>query len=461
MKQLKVSESNKTLKIFSTNGADIVNGKLESLKSEVKAVGATMVMVQETHCRRKGRIQLDSMVVFESIRNNKGGGTICAVHADLDPKLVEEYNNPFKLLVIEVLGEKRIITGYGPQETWEEEKRVTFFQKLEEEIVKAAIAGKSVIIEMDANAKLGKKHIPDDPHEITPNGKLLEGIIERQNLFVVNGSRKCKGNITRKRTTKNRVEESVIDIVLISSDMIGNLESLVIDEDRKHVLTKIKKTKKGVIKKESDHNILITTFSDTFGSNEKKEKEEVYNIKNKDCQRKFKEYTSNTRMLSSVLDSDEDINVLTDRLIRKIEGCIASRFKKVRVTRNKKGKLKNLYTRLSELKAGGSQAKEAEINKVLEDIANHEQSKYNRVVEELAKTKHQDKFNQQSFWKIKKKMSPNKIDPPSVMLDSHGNIMTHNKSIRNRAVEVYKDRLTANKMKEHLADKEEEVNELC
>ena len=288
MKQLKVSESNKTLKIFSTNGAGIVNGKLESLKSEVKAVGATVVTVQETHCRRKGRIQLDSMVVFESIRNKKGGGTICAVHADLDPKLVEEYNDPFELLVIKVLGEKRIITGYGPQETWEEEKRVTFFQKLEEEIVKAAIAGKSVIIEMDANAKLGKKHIPDDPHEITPNGKLLEGIIERQNLFVVNGSRKCKGNITRKRTTKNRVEESVIDIVLISSDMIGNLESLVIDEDRKHVLTKIKKTKKGVIKKESDHNILITTFSDTFGSNEKKEKEEVYNIKNKDCQRKFK-----------------------------------------------------------------------------------------------------------------------------------------------------------------------------
>ena len=47
------------------------------------------------------------------------------------------------------------------------------------------------------------------------------------------------------------------------------------------------------------------------------------------------------------------------------------------------------------------------------------------------------------------------------MLDSHGNILTHNKAVRNRAVEGYKDRMMANKMMELLADKEEEVNELC
>ena len=137
-----------------------------------------------------------------------------------------------------------IITRYGPQETWEEERRLPFFLKLEEEIVKAVMAGKAVIIEMDANAKLGKKHIPDDPYEITQNAKLLEEIIERQNHFVVNGSRKCKGNITRKRTTKTRVEESIIDLVLVTSDLIGNIESLEVDEDRRHVLTQIKKDQK-------------------------------------------------------------------------------------------------------------------------------------------------------------------------------------------------------------------------
>ena len=401
-KQSKVTSSNiKTLKMFSTNGAGIVNGKIDSLKHEVKAVGAAVVTVQETHCRRKGRIQMDNMVVFKAIQNRKGGGTICAIHEDLDPKLIEEYNDPFELLVVEVMGNKRIITGYGPQETWEEHKRVQFLLKLEEEIVKASMIGKSVIIEMDANAKLGPNYIPRDPHSISPIGKLLEGIIQRQNLYVVNGSRQCKGNITRKRTTKNKVEQSVIDIVLVSSDLIGHLESLEIDEERRHVLTKIRKTKKGIIKKENDHNILVTIFNNTFESNETKEKEEVYNLKNKDCQKKFKKYTSNTNMLSSVLDSDEHINLLTDRLIRKIHGCIASTFKKVRITNNKKSKLERLYGKLSELKEDKNiDAKQEEVAKIVEKIAEQEHEKYNRIVTKLSNTKHQDKLNVQSFWKI-------------------------------------------------------------
>ena len=62
-----------------------------------------------------------------------------------------------------------------------------------------------MIIEMDANAKLGLNYIPGDPHEITPNGKLLAGIVERQHLVVVNGSKVCKGKITRRRVARKKV----------------------------------------------------------------------------------------------------------------------------------------------------------------------------------------------------------------------------------------------------------------
>ena len=187
----KSDHKKRTLKIFSTNGAGVVNGKIVSLINEVKATGSTVVTVQETHCRRKGRIMIEDMVVFESIRVKKGGGTICAIHKDLNPKLVEVYDDPFELLVVEVDRNKRIITGYGPQENTTEDKRLPFFVALEKEIVKASVAGKSVIIEMDANSKLGPDYIPGDPHKITPNGKLLAGVIDRQNLIVVNGSKVC------------------------------------------------------------------------------------------------------------------------------------------------------------------------------------------------------------------------------------------------------------------------------
>ena len=139
-----------------------------------------------------------------------------AVHQDLKPKLIEEYNEPFELIVVEVETDKqnvRIMTGVGPQENWEETKRMPFFIALESEIVKAQMAGKGVIIEIDANSKLGSSYIPNDPHIMSPNGKILASIIDNNALIVGNGSTKCKGVITRKRITRERTEESCIDLL--------------------------------------------------------------------------------------------------------------------------------------------------------------------------------------------------------------------------------------------------------
>ena len=96
---------------------------------------------------------------------------------------------------------------------------------------------------MDANAKLGPKYIPGDPHDMTPNGLLLSGIIERHMLSVGNGSEICKGMITRIRNTRDRSEKSVIDIVMFSADLKKHIKSMIVDEERLHVLIKIKKTK--------------------------------------------------------------------------------------------------------------------------------------------------------------------------------------------------------------------------
>jgi hypothetical protein len=450
--------------MFSTNGAGVVKGKVDSLVMEVQATEATIVTVQETHSTRKGKIQIEGFVVFEAIRKKKGGGTMCAIHKDLNPKLIEEYNDNFELLVVEVeVNNKyiRILTGYGPQENWEENLRLPFFLALEEEIVKAEMAGKSVIIELDANSKLGPQLIPGDPHNITPNGRLLAAVIERQNLFIVNGSTKCSGLITRIRKTKTNVEKSVIDIVLISSDLIETLVGLEIDETRKHVLTRMRKTKNGYSKKESDHNVLVTKFKSEFQCHNNKEKIEVFNLKNKICQMKFKQYTSNTNMLSSVLDSEEDIDTLTKRLLKKINGCIALNFKKVRICKKKEIDKEKMYNKMRELKKHNDPKSKNELAKVIEDIYNYEVEKYKQVVKELSKTKDTDAFNSHNFWKVKKKLCPRIRDPPSAMMDGHGNLLTSDMAIENRAVEVYSERLEGNQIKPHLVEIENNVNKLC
>ena len=79
------------------------------------------------------------------------------------------------------------------------------------------------------------------------------------------------------------MEESIIDHILISEDLEDELESMIIDEEGNHALTKILKTKKGVIKKASDHNPIITKFNIKWSSKMKKPRIELYNLKNKEC----------------------------------------------------------------------------------------------------------------------------------------------------------------------------------
>ena len=171
---------------------------------------------------------------------------------------------------------------------------------------------KSIIVQMDSNSKLGSEYIPNDPHPISPNGKILAAIIERHAVVVANGTKQCTGLITRQRNTTRRVEQSCIDLVIFSSDLKMHFKSLVIDDHRKHVLTRIKQTKNGPIIKESDHNVLLSEFACKVMDSENINKVEVYNLKNQQCQKNFKKYTSNTKMLSSIFTSGDDINKLVN-----------------------------------------------------------------------------------------------------------------------------------------------------
>ena len=62
-----------------------------------------------------------------------------------------------------------------------------FWDALEEELSSVELNGRSVIIQMDANAKLGKAYIQGDPHNMSVTGRVFSGIIERHALIVLNG----------------------------------------------------------------------------------------------------------------------------------------------------------------------------------------------------------------------------------------------------------------------------------
>ena len=91
------------------------------------------------------------------------------------------------------------------------------------------------------------------------------------------------GLITRHRTTVNGEENSVIDFLLFSNDLLPFLKSLTVDEERKYTLTRFGIEKGQKVIKESDHNPVIATFSFSVKI-AKKERREMYNLRNLECQ---------------------------------------------------------------------------------------------------------------------------------------------------------------------------------
>ena len=134
-------------------------------------------------------------------------------------------------------------------------------------------------------------------------------------------------------------------------------------------------------------------------------------------------------------------------------------FKRVRISHLKKSHKDKLYEKLNKMKENNSSQKH--IEGVMEEIAIIQDEEYKKVSSELAKTKDGEKLDSQKFWKLRKRLCPKSKDPPSVMLDSKGNILTTNRAIEERAIEVYAKRLEGNIMKPHLKDVEAVTDELC
>ena len=157
---------------MTTNAADL-RTKTNSLKNIINHFKSSVFSVQETHYKKKGKFKLDNYAIFEAIRKKEGGGSLLGVHVALNPVLISEYSDEIELIVVEISIEQykiRVITGYGPQEVWNLDVKMKFFLALEEEVAKATIEGRSVILMGDMNSKLGPNYIKKDPKTMTGNG---------------------------------------------------------------------------------------------------------------------------------------------------------------------------------------------------------------------------------------------------------------------------------------------------
>ena len=229
------TKEHSTLTLMSANANSLKN-KMLSLKFIMDQINPHVIIIQETKLRRKGQINLQGYRCYLTIRGDSGGGILVACQTALDPVLIFEGDNECEVCVVQIaLRNKniRIVAGYGPQECAPVVVRESYRHTIEEQVMRANMAGCSVVVAEDSNAKLGPEWIPNDPHPISENGKLLANMIIRQKLEIVNTSPKCTGGpITRKKIVNGKVEASCIDFILLSHDLVKHLDSAMIDSSQ-------------------------------------------------------------------------------------------------------------------------------------------------------------------------------------------------------------------------------------
>ena len=265
---------------------------MNSLKFNIDMIKPHVVIIQETKLRRKSQATFKGYTPFPTIRGDSGGGILIACINSANPTQIFEGDSECEVLVVEAAFSEttriRIIAGYGPQECAPPVVRETYRSTVEEQIERAYLAGCMVLLAEDANAKLGSTIIPNDPHEMSENGKLFHGMIERQDLAILNKSSLCTGGpITRRRMVNGKIEESCIDFILASQDLAKHLSSMLIDSNQLHALTKYTTTKGVSSIKRSDHFTLIAKFNIQWNV-PKPKREEFFKLRDLEVVDKFK-----------------------------------------------------------------------------------------------------------------------------------------------------------------------------
>ena len=279
--------------------------------------------------------------------------------------------------------------------------------------------------------------------------------------------KQCKGLITRKRVTKDRVEESIIDFVIMSKDLSNEVESITIDDERDHVLMRITKTKNGVKKVESDHNVIFTKLKLSWNRNIRQKRIELFNLKNKDCQTKFREATmgeNNNNYLSSVFDEEGDLNTLTEKFLKRLQKTIHKCFKKVRVSQKIDKEKDDLFQKWRELKKKSDDGSKSELEKVEKELADeYAEEFFEKIKEKTAGINCEGGgLNSGQLWNLKKEIFPKARDPPTAMLDPvSGNLLTSEDKIEEAAIKVYTKRLQNREIKDDLKHLKDAKEVLC
>ena len=259
------------------------------------------------------------------------------------------------------------------------------------------------------------------------------------------------------------MEQSIIDFVLISSDLIKHLEYIHVDDKRVHVLSKNVKNKNNIHCTQSDHNMINTKLNVSWSPTENRVIE-IFKFKDKAALEKFKFETTYTDKLSKLIDTDKPLDVVTKKFIKRLQGFIHKCFKKVRIVEKEDKKLEALYNKRRILRSNNDEASQIKLEEVEKELCEkYSEVMCNKIMGELKDMGNCEEggYNSGKLWQSKKELSPRFVQPPSAMMNSEGQLLTNNEDITKEAVKHYKNVFKNADIKEGLEDVKSYKEQLC
>ena len=257
-------------------------------------------------------------------------------------------------------------------------------------------------------------------------------------------------------------EQSVLDYFLVCNDLYQNILKMTIDENRQYVLSRFYKYKTRTSTVESDHNILVLLLSFKWSQHMKKERKEIYNVRNISCQKIFSENTARNPQLVKSLQNT-DIFKGGAKWIKQLNHLIATSFDKIRISNSRPNKkIMNLFKTRENLKLKIS-------NSVDEITKSNDKRKLEAVEKEITDINAEENFriikeqvghlvdntenlNSIQMWKLKKKLFPLKSEQPVAKKNLSGELVTKPTKLKELYENTYKNRLSHRAMKPELLE---------
>ena len=429
-----------------------------TFKKVLQDLKPSVFFIEETKLKDVGRIKLDNYILFEKPRKSRinGGGVAIGCIRELNPVWVKEGQNDVEALSVNIFVKNmtiRCCVAYGCQENEESDKKDAFWNYLDEEVIEAKESGAGLVIQFDGNLWAGNKIIPGDPRGQNKNGKLFEQFLTRNShLTVINSLELCEGLITRRRYKNEKLEESILDFFVVCNLILPHVKRMVIDEDKKHVLTNYEQVRKGGKAADTDHH---TEFIDVDLKimTGKPERREIWNFKKKESQVTFKKVTSETNNFSNCFKNDYNLERQVEDWKNLLFSTFNRTFKKVRVTKSKPSKkiprniseLIDIRNELSNMK--GKKEEVILLNEKISDI--EAEVNRNKILDNFQQmSQNPENVNLGKVWKLLNSLWPKcPVSLPTAKINHKGKITSAPAALKKLLAKEYRERLRTRPMR--------------